>query len=194
MKPVSPIGVAEVHIHEDDEGLRVIYPATELKAAQLDLSEAEDAAEQNLAPNGVGWTDVHVIEAPSVSLTTLAMPLFQIETLVTPHLPRIGRYIATAFGGFDRSERDPYGVYLDDPWCFGFDSSCFLLVTGEGKIASDIWFVKETSNETHLAALNTAFLALSNAWPLCLADYVEDQCGLLSDQDFLDQYFTAEED
>ena len=56
-----------IHIHEDNWGMRNLYPLAAQSEALADLQEATAAGEKNRDPSGFGWTDVHVIKPPSTT-------------------------------------------------------------------------------------------------------------------------------
>ncbi len=54
-----------IHIHEDDWGMRNLYPLSARAEAEKDLAEAAAAAERNLLPSGFGYTDIYMATSPS---------------------------------------------------------------------------------------------------------------------------------
>ena len=60
--------VTNIHIHEDEWGMRCLHPLAAATEVAADLREAEAASGANRAPDSVGSSDVHVIAAPVVDL------------------------------------------------------------------------------------------------------------------------------
>lgn len=54
-----------IHIHEDDWGMRNLYPFAALSDAEKDIAEAAAAAERNRNPSGFGYTDMYIASPPS---------------------------------------------------------------------------------------------------------------------------------
>ncbi len=57
----------EIAIHEDDEGMRNLYPIAAREDAAGDMQSSIDAGERNRAPDGIGWTDVHLIASSRIT-------------------------------------------------------------------------------------------------------------------------------
>lgn len=48
-----------IHIHEDDWGMRNLYPLAVRREAEADVADAAAAAEKNRDPSGFGYTDIY---------------------------------------------------------------------------------------------------------------------------------------
>jgi hypothetical protein len=63
-----------IHIHEDDWALRNLYPLATEEEVEREFDAADEAAERNAAPGG-GFTNMHVIEAPSITYLQTGLAL-----------------------------------------------------------------------------------------------------------------------
>lgn len=180
-----------IHIHEDDWGMRNIYPLAALDDVLADVETARKKGEENF--DGSGWTDVHAIEQPTTSFETLDVLVQQIVDVLTPIMPQVKRFYAT-IGSYMRdnpgsADRDPYGSYNDDAVCFGFGSRCFIKIDTREPYVQSIWFQAETSDPTELEALAAGLAAINRVVPCAVADYWLDEAGSLSDKAFTDRYY-----
>lgn len=180
-----------IHIHEDDWGLRVLYPAAAWDQARVDVSRAAQAGIENRAADGVGWTDVYTIGTPEIDFTHVALPLWRAADALEALFPRVYAFTATAGAGF--SAHDPLGSYEQDAYAFG-DAACFVKLEPAGKLVKQIWFDAHGADQSQLAALKRAFIALNAFAPALIADYRLDAAGLIGDAEFLDAYFAALKD
>jgi len=120
----SDIVVDAIHIHEDDRGMRNLYPWAALSEAEKDIAvAAAAAAERNTDPSGFS-KQVHVVQQPSQDYADFGLTLAEAERVLSPILPRVRRFYATALSGFGNEKRDPLGSYDEDAWCFGLSGSC----------------------------------------------------------------------
>ena len=180
-----------IHIHEDDWGMRSLHPIAAWPEAAADIDEAAAAGNRNRAPDGVGWTSVHVIAEPQIDFTSNGLSLEEAARLLAPLMPRVKRFVATSMAGFRTATRDPYGSYEENAWAFGFDAGCFIKLEPEGDLVRRIWFEASTGNTAHLAALRLAILAIDAIAECILIDYWSDSSGRVRDGGFLDRYFAA---
>jgi hypothetical protein len=178
----------EIHIHEDDWGMRSLHPAAAWSEVAADLDESIAAAARNRAPGGVGYTAVHVISRPSLDYRSTDLRLDKITEVLSGVMPRVTTFIATASAGFDRSSHDPWGVYDHDAFCFGFDASCYIKLERDGDRVTEIWFGVETSDPGKLGALRRAFEAIDGLAESMLVDYFADTAGRIRDRDFMAAY------
>jgi hypothetical protein len=190
---VQADGLSEptIHIHEDDWSMRNVYPVEALPDVTSDVAKSAAAGERNRAPDGVGWTDVHVIEPPDIDYLAVELSLAGVASALEAIMPRIRRFNATATAGFDAKVRDPWGTYEEDAYCFGFDRDCFLKLEPVGDRIKFIWFECRTKEPERLAALRQALVALDGFAPSTLADYWLNVAGAIHDSAFLDRYFQA---
>jgi len=179
-----------IHIHEDDWGMRNLYPAAAGDEAQDDIARAAEAGERNRAPDGRGWTDMHVIQPPKTDFTDAGLPLAAVIAVLEPMMPRVRRFYATIGSAMAKGAgRDPLGSYLENAVCFGFGRSCFVKVEPEGALVASIWFEASGAGPAQLAALRAALLAIDALAPSIVADYWLDLTGRVGDVAFLDRYF-----
>lgn len=178
-----------IHIHEDDWGMRNVYPLDALRHASADVQRAAEEGERNRAPDGAGWTAVHTVEAPTSDFSATGLRLNDVTTALERLLPRVRKFTATACAGFDPGVRDDGGSYEHDASCFGFDASCFVKLETDGEFVKKIWFECTTEEVERIAALRGALLAIDALTPSAIADYWNDMAGPIQDAAFLDRYF-----
>jgi hypothetical protein len=178
-----------IHIHEDDWGMRNLYPAEASREAVVDMHEASEASLRNLAPNGVGWTDVHLIKPPSVDYASVGLALNDACSALEPLMPRVRQFTATATAGFYPKAHDPLGSYEQDAFCYGFGPDCFIKLEPREELMKRIWFECTSRDPEKLDSLRAAVLAINELAPSVIADYWNDMTGAVSDIAFLDRYF-----
>jgi hypothetical protein len=184
----SPDGIS-IHIHEDDWGMRNLYPLNALPEVADDVRKAEEAGIRHRAPDGVGWTDVHVIQQPSTSYSSCGLRVSDAAAALEPLMPRVQKFAATASAGFASNVRDPWGNYETDAHCYGFDASCFLKLDTDGELVKSIWFECTTEDSERIAALRAGILAIDALVPSAIADYWNDMAGKVQDSQFIERYF-----
>lgn len=178
-----------IHIHEDDWGMRKLHPVSGMAEAAADVDAAALAGEQNRAPDGAGWTDMHVIRPASKDYAAVGLKLASAAAVLEPLLPRVARFTSTASAGFDEGFHDESGVYEQQAWCYGFDEECFVKLEPAGELVKEIWYECRTVDEAHRGALRAALSAINAQVPSAIADYYLDMAGAVSDQAFLGRYF-----
>ena len=176
----------EIAIHEDDEGMRNLSPMAGYGEAIADVQQAIDAGERNRAPDGLDWTDIHLIKPPKSTFADAGLTLSAATAALEPLMPRVRRFWCGLLG-----RDDPFAASQTDAHCFGFDASCFLKFEPKGTLVERIWYEARTDNAAHLAALRNALVALDALSPALIADYWLDAAGPVADQIFLDAYFKA---
>ena len=180
-----------IHIHEDDWGMRNLLPVGAFAEAQLDVARAADAADRNRAPGGVGWTDVHVIGAPSIDYSHVGLELAAITDALGVIMPHIRTFNATATAGLDPNTRDPWGSYEADAHCFGFDHTCFVKIEPAGTMVAQVWFECTTADSDRLSAFARAIRAIDGLAESAIADYWLNCAGRIRDAAFFDSYLRA---
>lgn len=173
----------KVHIHEDDEGMRNVYPAATVGEVMDDLAAAKSSSEANLAPNGIGWTDVHAIREPEKSFRELEVDLQRVSNAIGSILPKIKEF-EVGFG-----TNNPFHYKDEDAKCFGYGQTLYLKLEAEGDCLKAIWFDANSNVEEELSALRRALEAINDIQPSMIADYWLNTGGLVSDQAYLDCYF-----
>jgi len=168
--------------------MRCLHPLTAADEVADDVRAAAAASEANRAPDGIGWTNVHVIARPEHDYADAGLRLDQADAILTPILPRVRRFTATAWAGFGPDAHDPYGTYEDEAHCYGLDATCFLKLEADGFLVSQVWFHVRTLDPERLAQLREAIVALDQLVPSIIADYWLDCTGVVRDHDFLDRY------
>jgi hypothetical protein len=180
-----------IHIHEDDRGMRNLYPLVTRAEVEADMDECVAAAERNRAPSDPGYTAIHQIEPPSQDYAEFGLTLAKAEEVLAPILPRIRRFYATAGSAIGSAERDPLGVYEEDAWCFGLDASCYIKLDANGPLVGNIWFNLDTEDVDVAHRLRRAIEAINALVSSIIADYFLHFSGSASDHKVLDSYFAA---
>lgn len=178
-----------IHIHEDDWGMWSLYPIAAEPEVERDLAESIAASEKKLHPSGFGWTAIHMIAEPSVDYRELNLLLADAAEKLSAIMPRVKRFAATIGAHIGTLEKDPYGSYENDAWCFGFDAKCFIKLEPEGDFVKGIWYDFTSSDPQAEQAMRHAFDVVNGLVPSLLVDYHQDAQGPLGDPEFLDHYF-----
>lgn len=174
--------ISKVHIHEDDEGMRNVYPAVAISDAMDDIAAAKANSVENLAPNGVGWTDVHAIKEPEKSFLDIGLEWQNFASALGKLLPRVEEF-EVGFGA-----NNPFHYKDRDPICFGFGQSMYIKLETDGDHLKAIWFDTRSKVEEELSALRRALEAIDEIHPSMIADYWLNTGGLIGKQAFLDAY------
>ncbi|NOT39875.1 MAG: hypothetical protein HOP13_05225 [Alphaproteobacteria bacterium] len=176
----------EISIHEDDEGMRNLYPLAAHKEAAADVQGAIDAGIRNKVPGGIGWTDVHMIKPPGTTFADAGLALAAATAALSPLMPRVRRFWSGLLG-----RNDPLAAQQADAYCFGFDATCFIKLEPKGELVERIWYEARTGDAAHMAVLRKALLAIDALSPALIADYWLDATGPVGEAAFLDVYFKA---
>lgn len=186
---MATIGTGLIHIHEDDWGMRSLHPAAAWQEVAADLEKAVESGERHRAPDGVGWTALHVIADPAIDFAGIGLQVEVLARDLAAIMPRVPRFVATASAGFDPATHDAYGTYEKDAWCFGHGADCFIKLEPRDGLVRSIWFEARTNDPQRLADLRRAIEAVDRAAPAMIADYWADAAGLVRDTAFFDRYF-----
>ena len=174
--------MSKVHIHEDDEGMRNVYPASAISDVMDDIAAAKLNSVESRAPNGVGWTNLHLIQKPEKSFLEIGMEWQCVAKAIGEFLPRIKEFEV----GFHTE--NPLHYKDLDPTCYGFGQSLYVKLETDGDYLKAIWFDTRSNVEEELFALRRALEAINEIHPSIIADYWLDTAGLIGDQAFLDSY------
>lgn len=185
----SDEGETVIHVHEDDWGMRNIYPMAVQSEVAADLGKAAATAAASKSPHGIGWTELHMIQEPSTDYLAAGLELAAVAAAVAPFLPRVRRFYATVFSAMRSADRDPWGSYEDDAWCFGFGPHCYIKVDEEGELVKAIWFDISSNAPADVAALRSAMIAINALVPSFIADYFMEAQIPIDNTDMLDLYF-----
>jgi len=177
--------MSKVHIHEDDEGMRNVYPAGNAKAVEDDIKAAAKSARDNQSEDGIGWTDIHVIQTPEHSFRDVGLTMRPVAEAVAAHLPRIKEF-EVGFG-----DGNPFRYKDEEAFCFGFAPHLYLKLDVDGDQLTAIWFDVQSDNEDELARLRQALQAIDALHLSMIADYWFNTYGLISDPSFMDRYVEA---
>jgi len=182
-----------IHVHEDDWGMRNLYPLAARAEAERDIAEAAAASERNRDPSGLGWTAMYMSQPPSADYADVGLTLAAADAALAPILPRVKRFNATIFSAMRDSSgpRDPYGSYEEDSWCFGIGPHCYIKLDPKGDLVGNIWFDFSSDDPADEARLRQAIKAIDALVPSIIADYFLDATGAISAPGFLDGYFAS---
>lgn len=174
-----------VRIHEDDEGMRCVYPLAALDEVHTEIDKARRAEQANRAPGGVGWTDMHMIEAPKHGYGVMKLMVSDVAAAVAAHLPKITQFEV----GFSPS--NPFYRAEGPGTCFGFGNALFLKLEGrEGRLEA-IWFDVVGPEDNQKAPFVDALRAIDAVAPSIIADWRLLGAGPISNPDFLSSYTDA---
>jgi hypothetical protein len=176
----------EIAIHEDDEGMRNLYPIAGYGDAIADVQEAIDASARNRVSEGIGWTDIHMIKPPKITFADAGLTLAAAASALEPLMPRVRRFWSGLLG-----RNDPLATSQTEAHCFGFDATCFVKLEPKGVFVERIWYEASTDDAPRLAVLRNALVAIDALSPALIADYWLDAAGPVADPVFLDAYFKA---
>lgn len=165
-----------------------MHPARAAGEVARDVAAAHEAVERNRAPDGLGWTDVHVVEEPSVSFTDVGLTFAAADAALAPIMPRVRKFAATIGGAIGRDVRDPYGSYEDDAYCYAHAPGCFIKLDGKDGLVARIWFEASTDDNDGLPLLRRGLEAIDALTPSIIADYWIDCTGAVRDVAFMDKY------
>ena len=182
-------GEPVIYIHEDDWGMRNLYPLTARAEVAADLDAAVASAERNRHPSGIGWTAVLIIKPPAISYVEAGLLIADAAAVLEPIMPRVRHFYATIFSAMGQAERDPSGSYEDDAWCFGFGSHCYLKLDVEGEHVKYIWFDLTSDAPEHVLALRRSMEAIDQLVPSFITDYFMEVEVPLKDVELLGRYF-----
>lgn len=180
-----------IHIHEDDCGMRSLYPLSAWDQVADDIDSAIEHAEKHADPNTGFSNEVRMIQAPKVDYSSTGLRVEQLKANLKDHMPVVPRFYATTGIVMETGKRDPYGIYEENAACFGFDEQCYLKVEHDGVTVKCIWFEADTTDPTRLSALKASLLEVEKLVPSVIADYWLYTYGPISDDQFLTEYFGA---
>jgi hypothetical protein len=183
---MMPTPELEIAIHEDDEGMRNLYPMAARDDASGDMQASIDAGVRNRAPDGIGWTDVHLIKPPKITFADAGLTLAAATAALEPLMPRVRRFWSGLLG-----RDDPLAANQADAYCFGFDAECFVKLQPTNAFVERIWYEARTADPAQLAILRSALIAIDALSPALIADYWLGAAGSVADSAFLDTYFEA---
>lgn len=185
-----PTGIGSViHIHEDDCGMRNIYPLVVREHVSADIQAAAKFGEEHLAPSGVGWTAMYMTEPPPTGYAETGLTLAAVAAALEPIMPRVRQFRASIGSYIDKDDRDPYGSYEDEAWAFGTGPDCYIKLESEGALVKAIWFDFSTDNPNDIDALRRSIEVIHRLVPSFVADYFLNAEVLISDPDELSRYF-----
>ena len=170
-------------VHEDEEGMRRLWPASALPYLAADVQDSIDAAERNAAPNGMGFSDMRRIEAPDASFAPEGLTRDVVMTGLGALLPRFQR-LQVGDGKY-------YGFVDDDALCFGFDNMCFIYGDVHDGLVCTFFFNAWTDDPAQSALLRQAIETIDALCPAAVVDYWVHMAGAVSDRTFMDRYFAA---
>ena len=172
-------------IHEDEEGMRNLYPVAALAEAQADMAKARAAFQAREAPNGTEWKELHAIAPPQNGFLAAGADLDRLSAVVEAHLPRIRDF------GVGQEPAAPHYRRETDAHCYGFGDDVFVkFELAEGRLAA-IWFDAMTDDPARLQALRRALQAIDGLAPSIIADYWLEAVGAVGDGRFMSRYFAA---
>lgn len=171
-----------VKIHEDDEGMRNLWPAAVSDEVLKDMDASVEDSERNRSASGQGWDDVHVVTPPSADFTSVDLRIEQVEAALANILPRVSSFTV------GETPRNPFYHHDDNPLCFGLGNELYIKFEVKDGRISHIWFDVWTSNPEKLEKLQNALQAIEAITPCVVADYWAHADGFLGNPKFVDAY------
>jgi len=157
--------MVRIRIHEDDEGVRNLYPLAALAEAEADVESARRHGEEHRAPGGAGWRKAYAIEEPAVTYRSLNLKAADVAAALAGVLPRVDEF-EVGFGAGNPFHR------LDlDPQCYGFGPELYVKLETDGEYLAHIWFDVRWAEPEKIAALRRALEAVERVVPSAVADY-----------------------
>ena len=179
-----------IWIHEDDLGMRSLYPLASAAEVARDLAEALETSERSRDPSGFGWNEIHEINPPTIDFAKTDLSLDAAIAALQALLPRILRFSA-GISSSQASGDDPLAIHEADAWCFGFDATCFIKLEVEAGKLSQIWFECADAPLEQATKLRAGLEAIDALTPCLVADYWINVTGSVGDPGFMDRYFAA---
>jgi hypothetical protein len=169
------------YIHEDDWAMIDLVPVDNAAESARVAAEADAHAEAHRAPDGVGWTAMYVIPAPSVPLQARGLTLEMVRATV-----------GAAFGA-PRAVTSGYSSYREEV-ARGFalegDGGVLYGTTDEAGVVDGL-HVYTASEEP---AFTAALVALGRTHRLILLDWWRHAQVDLSDADAVARWLAPPED
>lgn len=175
--------VHKLWIHEDDQYMRCLWPAGAAPYLANELQASVDAAQKNVAPDGMGYTAMHVAKPPDSGFAPARLSLDVVIASFASVMPR-----------FDQVEGG-YGSHAEhnanNPLCFGFGPECYIYIGLRDGVVDSVFFDATTGEPEKLGALREAIMVIDRLCPAALVDYWVDMSGIVSDDRFMSAYFAA---
>lgn len=185
---LEPARDPAIHIHEDDWGMRNLFPASCLYHVAGDIAEAKAFGDAHF--DGGGWTEMRAIQSPPTSFREAGVTIASLVAALEPILPRVRRFNATISSMINSDSRDPYGSYETDAICFGYHRDCFIKIDpADDVLVGAVWYQADRCSHPELDALRRGLLAINAATPVVVADYWLDFSGPLTDPALVERYF-----
>ena len=182
-------GEPVIHIHEDEWGIRSLYPLVARAEVRADIDEAVAAGVRNRDPQGYGWQDIHMIDPPAATYADSGLLLSAAAAALSPIMPRVRHFRATVLDAIGSGTRDPYGSYEDDAWCFGLGDHCYIKLEVEGQFVRSIWYDLSSTDPEDADRLRNAMEAIDAMVPSLLADYHLNTMVPIANGSLLSEYF-----
>jgi hypothetical protein len=194
LQPMGKQGMSDqvasvIHIHEDDWGMRNLYPIVARSEVANDLDAAREAGERNRDPSGIGWTAVYLTRPPSTDYREAGLTLAAAAAALEPIMPRVKALLRNGLRCVWPRDARSLGSYEEEAWCFGRGEHCYIKLDVKDDLVERIWFDLSSSDPADTAALRLSIEAIDQLAPSLIADYCLDAGGLVADPDFLNGYF-----
>lgn len=170
-----------MQIELDDIGMRQLFPLAALDEMRADMAKVVQHAEDALAPDGIGWMDLHEIPVPTASYRQLGLAADEFLAALAPVLPRI------PWVQLGRPSDGQFYTLETDVHCYGLGRELFVKVDVKDGQVDGVWY-DVWGRRTDPSPLRPALAAIDAIVPSMLADYRLERAGALSDTVFLDSY------
>jgi len=169
--------------------MRLLLPLDALPEGGVETADA--AGNDRGGEEFDGWPSLRFADPPRADYAQTGFTADAFVACVSGLLPQVSRFVATATSGFEPDATDSYGVYDDDPLCFGFGAECYLKAERNGGLVTILWFGAPRGEPEKLAALRAAIEAVDGRVPSVVVDHFLDMSGRVRDTRFMDRYFAV---
>lgn len=167
-----------IHIHEDDEGMRNLYPLAAYAEAKREIGNAATVGQRSRAPSGFGYTELYLIEEPTHDYVAEGLRLEQAAAVLAEIFPRVRIQALGALGSHEEA-----------CWAFGLGMHCYVRLEPVDDLVKAIWYDIDTDDVEAQRRLRRAIMALDALAPSVIADFRLNTVGPAGDAEFLDGYF-----
>jgi hypothetical protein len=153
----------EIYFHEDDYCQQELLPREAFPFAEAQVKQIAEFANAHRAPDGAGWTDVHVRQKPPVTFRSFAMKKEDFDSVISPHL----RPFDIVYTGY-RSYRER--CKKTAAWGTSPHNALFADWDDEG-VVTNVWAQFFDSDEKSLLAASKAVAALGMLHSIIYIDW-----------------------
>jgi hypothetical protein len=106
------------YLHEDDWGMLDIVPVENLFQSATVAKEADAHAEAHRAPDGIGWTELYELPAPTMGIGERAIAVEALGQLLGPGWRRAAR-VESGYSSFREHRPSAFALTDGANWFYG---------------------------------------------------------------------------